>query len=77
MANTLTFTDIQDALREAYQGGSTDDLLARDHPLLGMIKRDRKFSERLKRIPIKYGNPQGASPVFATAQANAYAAVAA
>jgi hypothetical protein len=76
MANTLTFTDIQDALREAYQGGSTDDLLARDHPLLGMIKRDRKFSERLKRIPIKYGKPQGASPVFATAQANAYAAVA-
>lgn len=76
MATSLAFSDIQDALREAYQGGSTDDLLARDHPMVGMIMRDRKFAETKKRIPIKYGRPQGASPVFATAQTNAYAALA-
>ncbi len=74
MATVLSFSDIQDSLREAYTGGSTDDLLARNHAVVGMIQRDRKFSERKKRVPIKYARPQGAAPTFAAAQTNAAAA---
>lgn len=73
MATSLSFTDIEVALREGYQDTGLD-LLAKEHPLLGLINSDTKFTETKKRVPIKYGNPQGASPVFATAQTNAYAA---
>ena len=76
MADTLNFSDISIALKEAYQGGSTDDLLAKEHPLVGLITRERDFAETQKRVPVKYLNAQGASPVFATAQSNAVAAVA-
>lgn len=74
MATLLQFSDVQDSLREAYSNGSTDDLLAKNHPLLGMIKRDRNFTETKKRIAIKYGNAQGAHSTLATAQTNAFAA---
>lgn len=73
MSTSLSFTDIQVALREAYEDTGLD-ILAREHVLLGLIESDTKFYETQQRIPIKYGNPQGASPVFATAQTNAFAA---
>ncbi len=72
MATSLSFSDIEVALREAYEDTGLD-ILAKDHVLLGLIDSDTKFYETKKRIPIKYGNPQGASPVFATAQTNAFA----
>lgn len=73
MATSLSFSDISTALNEAYQGGSTDDLLAKDHPLVGLIQRKRDLAESQYRVPVKYLNPQGSSPVFATAQTNASA----
>lgn len=76
MPATLSFSDISTALNEAYQGGSTDDLLAKEHPLVGLIGHEKDFAETQKRVPVKYLNPQGASPVFATAQSNAASAVA-
>jgi hypothetical protein len=73
MATSLTLSDIEVALREGYEDTGLD-LLAKEHPLLGMIDSKTDFNEKKTRIPIKYGNPQGASPTFATAQTNAYAA---
>lgn len=41
-----------------------------DNPLLAMISKYENFAGKNLPIPIIYGNPQGTSAAFATAQAN-------
>jgi len=74
MADTLNFSDISASLREAFSDGSTDDLFAKEHPLLGMIKRERNFADATYRVAVKYLQSGGAHPVLADAITNSVAA---
>jgi hypothetical protein len=73
MASSLTYSDIQVALREGYQDTS-EDVLVKKHPLLATIDRNRKFIEPKIRVPIKYARGVGGAPSFTTAQTNKTAA---
>lgn len=74
MADTLSFSDISDALKEAYHGGSTDDLFAKEHPLAGLVTRKRDLAESKLRVPVKFLQAGGANPVLADAITGAVAA---
>lgn len=74
MADTLAYSDITTALRETYQGGSTDDLLAKKHPLTGLIKRERDFADSKMRVPVVYAGYSGVATNMADAITNASSA---
>jgi hypothetical protein len=75
MAATLSTTEIAPILKELYPDGLDEQLIYKNHALLGMMTHKRNFGGRQMHVPIRYGKPQGRSHVFATAQTNAYTSV--
>lgn len=75
MAATLSTTEIAPILKELYPDGLDEQLIYKNHALLGMMTHKRNFGGRQLHVPIRYGKPQGRSHVFATAQTNAYSSV--
>lgn len=70
---SLTWAGFSDVTKELYPDGIDEDLLYKNHPLLGMMQRRRDFFGRYLHIPIRYGKPQGVSSTAATAYTNEYA----
>lgn len=58
------------ALKEHYTDDRVENMVYMDNPLLAMIPKMEQFGGKNLPIPIIYGNPQGRSATFATAQAN-------
>ncbi len=56
-------------LKEEYVGQRVEMLVAKNNPLMAMLKKDEKFGGRNRPLPIIYGNPQNRSAAFATAVA--------
>jgi hypothetical protein len=48
-------------------------MVYKDNPFLAMISKYEQFGGENLKLPIKWGNPQGRSATFATAQSNKYA----
>lgn len=67
---SLDTTAYAAALKVHYTGDRMENMVYKDNPLLALIPKYEKFGGANLPIPIIYGNPQGRSAVFATAQAN-------
>ena len=66
----LDLTSFAAALKEHYKDERIKDLVYKSNPLLAMIPKFEEFDGELMQIPVKFGNPQGRSSTFQTAQAN-------
>jgi len=66
----LDMTSFDAALKQHYTSDRVENLVYKDNALLALIPKMEKFGGRNLPIPIIYGNPQGRSATFSTAQAN-------
>lgn len=66
----LDTTSFASALKAHYTNDKVENMVYMNNPLLAMIAKYEKFGGKNLPIPIIYGNPQGASNTFSTAQAN-------
>lgn len=66
----LDMTSFSSALKQHYTNDRIENMVYRDNPLLAMIPKMTDFGGKNLPIPIIYGNPQGRSQTFATAQSN-------
>ncbi len=66
-----TLSTVAFIYKRLYSDKAVGDLAMRDHPLFNRIKKEGGFTGSAFFYPIRYGNPQGISAVFATAQAAA------
>lgn len=66
----LDVSTFQAALKQHYTDDRVLNMVYKDNPLLAMIAKMEQFGGKNLPIPIIYGNPQGRSATFATAQAN-------
>lgn len=66
----LDTTSFAAALKQHYTADRVENMVYADNPLLALMPKMESFGGKNLPIPIIYGNPQGASAVFATAQAN-------
>lgn len=70
MALSQNLTTFQPALKTLYPDKVVQDLVYKDQPFFALVPKFEKFyGENLKQ-PLIYGNPQGRSATFATAQTN-------
>lgn len=67
---SLDMTSFASALKVHYTADRIENMVYADNPLLAMLPKYEQFGGKNLPIPIIYGNPQGRSAVFATAQAN-------
>lgn len=70
MAST-TQTNFDPALKQIYRDSNVQKLTYTNRPLFGMLPKFEGFGGRNMPIVLQYGNPQGRSATFATAQSNA------
>jgi hypothetical protein len=61
-------TSVAYIYKRKYSDKATGDLAMRDHPLFSMIRKEDGFSGSAFFYPIRYGNPQGVSGTFSSAQ---------
>lgn len=66
----LDLTTFDAALKQHYTADRVENMVYRDNPFLALVPKMEMFGGRNLPIPIVYGNPQGRSATFATAQAN-------
>jgi hypothetical protein len=66
----LDMTSFQAALKQHYTSDRVENMVYADNPLLAMLPKYEQFGGKNLPIPIIYGNPQGRSAAFQTAQAN-------
>jgi hypothetical protein len=66
----LDLTSFDAALKEHYTDQRIQNMTYQDRPLLAMLSKSENFGGRNLPVPIIFGNPQGRSATFATAQAN-------
>lgn len=66
----LDTTSFAAALKQHYTSDRVENMVYADNPLLALIPKMEQFGGKNLPIPIIYGNPQGTSATFATAQAN-------
>lgn len=66
----LDLTSFDAALKQHYTNDRIENMVYKDNPLLALIPKYEQFGGRNLPVPIIYGNPQGRSRTFATAQAN-------
>jgi hypothetical protein len=66
----LSITDLTDALKELYPDGMDEQMVYKNHPLLGMLQRRKDFGGRYLHVPIRYGKPQKRSHTFANVQSS-------
>lgn len=67
---SLDMTSFASALKVHYTSDRVENMVYQDNPLLALIPKYEQFGGKNLPIPILYGNPQGRSATFATAQAN-------
>ena len=67
---STTQLNFDPALKQIYRDANLESLTYRLRPLFGLLNKFEGFGGRNMPIVLKYGNPQGRSAVFATAQAN-------
>lgn len=65
----LDVTSFTAALKQHYVDFTVKDLSYQNKPLHALIRKDEKFTGLNLPLPLRYGNPQNRSAVFATAQA--------
>jgi len=61
------------ALKQHYTNERIENMVYKDNPFLAMVSKYEQFGGQNLKLPIKWGNPQGRSAVFAMAQGNKYA----
>lgn len=66
----LDMTSFAAALKQHYLDFTVKNLVYKDNPALGLIKKDEKFGGSNMPLPLIYGNPQGRSASFANALSN-------
>ena len=66
-----TLTTVAYIYKRAYSDEAVADMAKRDHPFFSMVPKKDGFTGSAHYYAIKYGNPQGISAVFSTAQTNA------
>ena len=66
----LDLTSFAAALKQHYTDDRVENMVYADNPLLALISKMESFGGKNLPIPIIYGNPQGRSASFSTAQAN-------
>jgi hypothetical protein len=64
-------TSVAYIYKRKYTDKATGDLAMRDHPLFKMVSKEDGFSGSAFFYPIRYGNPQGISGTFSSAQSGA------
>ena len=67
---SLDMTSFDAALKQHYTAERVENMVYTDNPLLAILPKYEQFGGRNLPIPIIYGNPQGRSAGFSTAQAN-------
>lgn len=63
-------TSFASALKQHYTDDRVVNMVYKDNPFLAMVPKMESFGGKNLPIPIIYGNPQGRSATFSTAQAN-------
>jgi len=71
---TLDLTSVDPALKQIYRPRNVEDMTFDRRPLIAMLSKFEGFGGRDMPVVAQFGNPQGRSAVFATAQQNATAA---
>lgn len=66
----LDLTSFASALKAHYTNDRVENMVYQDNPLLAMVPKMEDFGGKNLPIPIIYGNPQGRSASFSSAQAN-------
>lgn len=66
----LDLTAITPVLKELYPEGAPESLVYKQKPLLAMLPKFKEAYGESYKVPLIYGNPQGRSATFATAQTN-------
>ncbi len=66
----LDLTSFEAALKQHYTDDMVENMVYKDNPFLALIPKYEQFGGKNLPIPIIYGNPQGRSASFTTAQAN-------
>ena len=73
MAESQSITNYAGALKQHYTNERIENMVYKDNPFLAMVSKYEQFGGQNLKLPIKWGNPQGRSAVFAMAQGNKYA----
>lgn len=68
MASALDLTAFDAALKQHYTMDRIEDMVYRENPFFALVPKMENFGGRNLPIPIIYGNPQGRSKTFSTAQ---------
>lgn len=66
----LNLTNFAPMLKTLYPKKRVENLVYADRPLLAWLPKSDNFFGENKKVPLIYGNPNGRSATFATAQAN-------
>lgn len=66
----LDLTSFDAALKQHYTADRVENMTYQDNPLLALMPKMTDFGGKNLPIPIIYGDPQGVSSTFSTAQAN-------
>lgn len=64
----LDLTSFDSALKQHYTNDRVENMVYMDNPFLALVPKMEQFGGRNHPIPLIYGNPQGRSATFATAQ---------
>lgn len=67
---SLNMTTFASALKVHYTDDAVENMVYKDNPLLALIAKYEQFGGKNLPVPILFGNPQGRSATFSTAQAN-------
>lgn len=67
---SLDLTSFAAALKQHYTDDRVENMVYMDNPFLAMVPKMEQFGGKNLPVPIIFGNPQGRSATFATAQAN-------
>lgn len=67
---SLDMTSFASALKAHYTNDRVENMVYQDNPLLALMPKMEDFGGKNLPIPIIYGNPQGRSATFSTAQTN-------
>lgn len=66
----LDLTSFDAALKQHYTSDRIENMVYADNPLLALLPKYEQFGGRNLPVPVIFGNPQGRSRTFATAQSN-------
>lgn len=70
---SANLTSMDAVVRELWPQQRVNNLTYQASAFWGMVGKDPKFTEKKRHIALRYGNPQGRSATFSTAQTNATA----